>query len=72
MDYSPLKRLASTGTEVGDEKDKRRLSNFSLVHTTPEKFENRVTLRTHQMFSVHTTPETFVNATFTGNVRFVF
>ena len=46
---------------------------LSLVHTTPEKFENEsFNLKTHQMFSVHTTPEKFENATITGRFEFVF
>ena len=48
---------------------------FGPVHTTPEKFDNRVqffTLKTRPMLSVHTTPEKFENATITGHFGFVF
>ena len=47
--------------------------NGSLVHTTPEEFENAgFTLKTHQMFSVHTTSEKFANIKITGHFGFVF
>ena len=45
----------------------------SLVHTTPDEFENLgFPLKTRQMSSVHTTPEELKNATIVDHFGFVF
>ena len=57
----------------GDSRSKVRETKFSVVHTTPEEFENRgFTLKTRQMFSIHITSEEFQNATMSGHFGFVF